>query len=273
MFVSGQENVRETRYIVTGNLLTGSAIVKGGQVAKLQRNDGTIIQTIVMPKNYKHEKEEANIPVLLDYQAATSYLYNSKFGELKTYSGDVRIQKTGGDSATVFTTRKDLIERGLDKSSESMVDLDFKKSSDGRTWSATTKLDVLENYVLPYYAENGINFQTIKEREIAKESKEKVILQNEGDPTPRSVGAMATPPDMNENNTKDDVIKRSRNTLTSLFKIIKNKKRIDPFIDKDRSSTDRIHIPEETLSKTTKEGIVPSFTIPFKIYFTNLCYC
>lgn len=107
-----------------------------------------------------------------------------------------------------------------------MVDLDFKKSSDGRTWSATTKLDVLENYVLPYYAENGINFQTIKEREIAKESKEKVILQNEGDPTPRSVGAMATPPDMNENNTKDDVIKRSRNTLTSLFKIIKNKKEL-----------------------------------------------
>ena len=264
LFVSGQENVRETRYIVTGNLLTGSAIVKGGQVAKLQRNDGTIIQTIVMPKNYKHEKEEASIPVLLDYQAATSYLYNSKFGELKTYSGDVRIQKTGGDSATVFTTRKDLIERGLDKSSESMVDLDFKKSSDGRTWSATTKLDVLENYVLPYYAENGINFQTIKEREIAKESKEKVILQNEGDPTPRSVGAMATPPDMNENNTKDNVIKRSRNTLTSLFKIIKNKKRIDPFIDKDRSSTDRIHIPEETLSKTTKEGILPSFTILLK---------
>ena len=274
LFVSGQENVRETRYIVTGNLLTGSAIVKGGQVAKLQRNDGTIIQTIVMPKNYKHEKAEASIPVLLDYQAATSYLYNSKFGELKTYSGDVRIQKTGGDSATVFTTRKDIIERALDKSDISMVDLDFKKSSDGRTWSATTTLSTLKDYVLPNYAGNGINFQTIKEREIAKEAKEKVILQNEqGIRPPSSAGAMGVDPETvkesikeDERKSKDNIIKRSRNTLTSLFNIVKNKKRINPFIDKDRSSTDSIHIPKETLSKIEKEGILPTFIMPFKYF-------
>ena len=272
LFISGQENVRETRYIVTGNLLTGSAIVKGGQVAKLQRNDGTIIQTIVMPKNYKHEKAEASIPVLLDHQAATSYLYNSKFGELKTYSGDVRIQKTGEESATVFTTRKDIIERSLDKSDRSMRYLDFKKSSDGRTWSATTRLSTLKDYVLAFYAGNGINFQTIKEREIAKEAKEKVILQNEqGIRPPSSAGAMGVDPETvkesikeDERRSKDNIIKRSRNTLTSLFNIVKNKKEINPFIDKDRSSTDSIHIPKETLSKIKKEGILPTFLMPFR---------
>lgn len=58
-----------------------------------------------------------------------------------------------------------------------MVDLDFKKSSDGRTWSATTTLSTLKDYVLPNYAGNGINFQTIKEREIAKEAKEKLFYK------------------------------------------------------------------------------------------------
>ncbi|RBO54643.1 hypothetical protein DSD19_04505 [Rhodovulum sp. BSW8] len=62
-FEEGNAETRETRQMVTGNLVSGFAKFKQGQIVMFTRKDGTIDQGILMPQNFDPKRKLESLPV------------------------------------------------------------------------------------------------------------------------------------------------------------------------------------------------------------------
>ena len=94
MFEQMKTELRETRYIVTGNLLRGFDKFRAGKIVFFTRKDGKVDQGILMPKTFDANKSLAEITVSLrGYQEAEKLLRNTQNARIVTLDGLATVER------------------------------------------------------------------------------------------------------------------------------------------------------------------------------------
>ena len=165
-FESGVTEARETRQIITGNILAGYAKFKKGQIVMFTRNDGSVAQGIMMPKEFDLQKELEKAPVkFTDLSQIAAYL-EAGDGTRRVHSEDDIIAFTHDRYRGLMLNirSKNGKKFALNKAVRRILgEIELKKSA--RTWkkaikSADDLVAIAEIY--------GVNFVTTTHKDEAR---------------------------------------------------------------------------------------------------------
>ena len=157
MFDDGQNESREDRIIVTGNLLAGFAKVKGGMIVNYTTSKGGVRQGILMPRNFDLEAFAEDQPVELRADLVVPFFNEAPQAIVSSTDGKLSIRKLDNDYMVVVPKSKSgggdyFLDRGLTN-----ITGDF--SSKGDKMIARVSGRELEQ-ALQHLAANGMKFQT-----------------------------------------------------------------------------------------------------------------
>ncbi len=290
-----EETDRENRYFITGNVLSGYSLLKGGaEVSKInfyEENNESFDESsgikrgLLLPKSFKESDIKKIAVSFHNHREVLSYLHKAKNNaRVSTFDDSIVIQRSG--DKLIFIVNKDAMN--------AVTNPQIADRFDSKEWKVTAGFDRdrfgvsgLKNTVnlfpnqtgdtrhksfdiLAMLDEKGFKFRTISEKEMANEAIHDDLERSIG--SGDGVGAMKTPSDdvIKEEIKKDTpqsrlLLRKARNSLTNLLNTINNK--YNPRLNKDATrdvkhftpsgeETDRLTVPPEHEGRHTKPGFI-----------------
>jgi len=289
LFTSGQQAVTEERHLITGNLLLGSSLIKGGNFVNIQKRVGDTAEFnqfigILMPKTFNAEKAIKNMPVKFgsEEEIYQYFVEGGRNARVKNYRGDIEILASPSVPDLAFIRVKKGTKLVLEnKDLTDRLQNGWKKVTQGE-FNFVGRISLVENRpnrsslydVLQHLHELGIKFQTVTNREAAQSAKDNVRPNNAGEGG-ASIGAMKTPKDILDsikdetNISRNSLFKRIRNSMTSMARSVNERysARKNPrvgetrqFYSRTNEHADNIIMPEVNENIHIEKGIFPAIT-------------
>ena len=210
-FDAGQSEARETRQMITGNLLSGFAKFKKGQIVLFTDNEGSIQRGILMPATFDATKEMAKLPVKFSQPSHVARFLSEAPGQRAVKSSDGILAITYERGGFVFQAASKGGKPYYLSPGARQVLGDFVRSGQKGAFRARARTAAEAESVIEVYQRTlGTEFQTEVDKEAARlVTGETLPSFNEDAPAP-----MQRAPSQPVNVTPADTAEVRQNAMT-----------------------------------------------------------
>lgn len=173
-FEKNQQDLREERYMLTGNLLAGYAKFPQGRIVLYTRESGDTTYGVLLPRSFRGDAEISRLPLtftsaqeVIEYAESMKALARPL--EIKSSDGAVVINADrNGDDITVTVRAKDGRAYILDKDVRAVIGDFYKRGSGGAYEKAVSGLSELSSVISAWGENLDAKFVTAKDQDVLR---------------------------------------------------------------------------------------------------------